>query len=62
MLAHENPDSTPPAQSGKGYMAEVEATLRKLLENGTETALIKWVKEELLASYRRGIEKGKGEA
>ncbi len=61
-LAPENPDTTPPAHSGKGYMTEVEATLRELLKDGTETALIKWVKEELLASYRRGIEKGKGEA
>ncbi len=45
-------------------LVQVEARLRELLaaeDDHAYTALIKWVKEELLASYRRGVEKGKGE-
>ena len=54
----EDPDAAP-ARKGKGYMAEVETTLRELLAAADKAALIKWVKEELLASYRRGVEQGK---
>jgi hypothetical protein len=48
-----------PAPKGRGYMREVEAPLRELIAAGDADALIKWVKEELLASYRRGMEKQK---
>jgi hypothetical protein len=48
-----------PAASGRGYMREVDARLRDLLAADDPQALIKWVKEELLASYRRGIDKHK---
>jgi DNA primase len=45
-----------------GYMQAVEDKLLELLEEDNESALIKWVKEELLASYRRGVEAGKQDA
>jgi hypothetical protein len=45
-----------------GYMKGVEDKLFELLEEEDEDALVKWVKEELLASYRRGQEAGKQEA
>ena len=54
-------DSTPstsspqaPSQKGRGYMREVEETLRDLLREGNDGETIKWVKAELYASYRRG--------
>jgi hypothetical protein len=48
-----------PAPKSRGYMRDVEARLRELIAAGEADALIKWVKEELLASYRRGMEKQK---
>jgi len=45
-----------------GYMKAVEEKLLELIDEEDEQALIKWVKEELLASYRRGQEAGKQEA
>jgi hypothetical protein len=56
----EDPAAPPaPPAKGRGYMREVEATLRELIAADDPAALIKWVKEELLASYRRGIDKHK---
>jgi hypothetical protein len=53
----------PPAAAakGRGYMREVEARLHELIAADDTEALIKWVKEELLASYRRGIDKQKAD-
>jgi hypothetical protein len=55
------PPAVPPAppSKGRGYMREVEATLRALIAADEPEALVKWVKEEMLASYRRGIDKQK---
>jgi hypothetical protein len=53
------PDPPAPPAKGRGYMREVEATLRQLIAADDPDALVKWVKEELLASYRRGIDKQK---
>jgi hypothetical protein len=49
----------PPPAKGRGYMREVESKLRELLGAEDQEGLITWVKDELLASYRRGVEKGK---
>jgi hypothetical protein len=48
-----------PAHNGRGYMREVEAKIRELISADDPGVLIKWVKDELLASYRRGMEKQK---
>jgi hypothetical protein len=56
----EDPAAPPaPPAKGRGYLREVEATLRELVAADDQEALIKWVKEELLASYHRGIDKHK---
>ncbi len=44
------PQATTDKAKGKGYMREVEATLRDLLHEGDDEATIKWVKSELYAS------------
>jgi hypothetical protein len=48
-----------PAPSARGYMREVETKIRELISADDPGVLIKWVKDELLASYRRGMEKQK---
>jgi hypothetical protein len=38
-----------------GHLQTFEAELRGRLEEGDVEALVKWVKEQVLASYRNGL-------
>jgi len=58
-VADPSPDTLPPPASGRGYMRTVEAKLKELLAADDPPALIKWVKQELLDSYHRGMDKQK---
>jgi hypothetical protein len=45
------------------YLSEFEQTLaRKLVSNETADAIVRWVSEEVLKSYRNGIKAGKNGA
>ena len=47
------------AAESKGYLLDIEEKTRIVLASKDEEAILKFVKEEVLKSYRNGVEKGK---
>ncbi len=45
-------------KDGKGYLRDLEKELKKLLAEGDDDAIVRFVKEKVLESYRNGIKAG----
>ena len=41
-----------------GHLQDTERTLRDLLDEGDTEKIVKWVKEQVLQSYRNGLDFG----